>query len=278
MNRRRTSLTAVLCSLLLISGLLGSFSTSTIRLLGQTTESLTNSTGSSDEQAATGSQTSLAPRVTPELQGDIFMASRRYVEAINAYMLGPSNSAVIWNKMGVAYHHLFAFNEAKKNYQRALQLNPKYAEALNNLGSIYYEEKNYRRSERYYKKALKIAPDAAVTYCNLGTAYFAAQKYKLGSEAYQKALSIDPEIFDRDSLGKIEHQGPPGQRATLSYYLAKTYAQAGKTEKAIEYLRKAFDSGFNDRKKLMEDQEFSALRKTPEFQKLLKDENIHWQS
>lgn len=204
------------------------------------------------------------------------MANRKYVEAINAYQSAPPNSATLWNKLGVAYHHLFAFREAKRDYEQALRLNPKYAEALNNLGSICYEEKNYGRAEKLYKKALKITPDAAVTYSNLGTAYFAHKKYQQGTQAYQKALSLDPGIFERDSLGKIEHQGPPGQRATLSYYLAKTYAQAGMTDKALLYLRKAFDNGFNDRKKLMEDQEFSALRKTPEFRKLLQDENLNW--
>jgi len=277
MNRLRNLLTTVFCSWLSLMGPLCPFLS--IRTLGQTpTGQLVNSIRSTDETTSTRVQPPPTLQITQETQGDIFMANRRYVEAINAYMLSPSNSAVIWNKMGVAYHHLLAFQEAKKHYQRALKLNPKYSEALNNLGSVFYEEKAYGRAEKLYKKALKYSPNSAIAYSNLGTAYFADKKFREGSEAFQKALSIDPEIFERNSAARIEHQGPPGQRATVSYYLAKTYAQAGNNDKAIEYLRKAFACGFRDRKKLMEDQELAELRKTPQFQKLLIDENLHWQS
>lgn len=276
MNRLRNVLTTAICSWLSLIGPLGLFLPT--KTLGQTAGQLVSSVKPTEGIDSTKVQLPPKPQITQETQGDIFMANRRYLEAINAYMLAPSDSAVIWNKIGVAYHHLFAFQEAKKHYQRALKLNPKYPEALNNLGSVYYEEKNYRRAVKLYKKALKYSPDSAVTYSNLGTAYFADKKFREGAEAYQRAMSIDPEIFERNSLGKIEHQGPPGQRATVSYYLAKTYAQAGNNDKALEYLRKAFACGFRDRKKLMEDQEFSALRKTPQFQKLLNDQNLHWQS
>ena len=43
-------------------------------------------------------------------------------------------SAVIWNKIGIAYHQLLQLNLAKKNYEHALKLDPKYSEAINNLG------------------------------------------------------------------------------------------------------------------------------------------------
>jgi len=277
MNNKITRLATPLLGGLLMFGPTCPFSQ--VHAFGQVAKSFVN--GSSDvpeeRNPATASST-ITPHLTQETQGDILMATRRYVEAINCYRLAPDNSAVIMNKIGVAYHHMFSFAEAKKYYEKALKLNPKYSEALNNLGTIYYEEKNYGRSEKLYKRALKIAPHAAVTYSNLGTAYFAHKKYTQGAEAYQKAFSLDPQIFDRDSMGKIEHQGPPGQRATVSYYLAKTYAQAGNSEKALEYLRKAIDNGFNDRKKVMGDKEFSDLRKTPAFRKLLIDENLDWLS
>jgi tetratricopeptide (TPR) repeat protein len=276
MNRFRNTSAAIFCGwLFLLVSFCPFFLT---RSFGQTAQSFFSSLRSSDAQGSKFEASSTHQPVTPETQGDIHMANKRYVDAINAYQLGPSDSAVIWNKLGVAYHHLLAFNVAKKNYEKALKINPKYPEALNNLGSIYYEEKNYGRAEKLYNKSLKLKPDCAITYSNLGTAYFAHRKYQQGTAAYQKALSLDPLIFERDSLGKVEHQSPPGQKATVSYYLAKTYAQAGMKDKAIEYLRQAFANGFSDRKKLMEDEEFSALRKTPEFRKLLEEEKLNWLS
>jgi hypothetical protein len=40
-------------------------------------------------------------------------------------------------------------------------------------------------------------------------------------------------------------------------------------ERAIEYLRKALDAGFKDSKRLMQDQEFAAIRQTTEFEQLV---------
>jgi len=274
MKKKLTRLATVALGSLLIFGSPCLFSQD--QAFGQVAKSFIDKPDVPEERNTTTSSSAITPQLSQETQGDILMATRRYIEAINAYRLAPSNSAVVMNKIGVAYHHMFSFAEAKRNYEKALKLNPKYSEALNNLGTIYYEEKNYSRAEKLYKKSLKISPHAAVTYSNLGTAYFAHQKYRQGAEAYQRAFSLDPGIFDRDSLGKIEHQGPPGQRATISYYLAKTYAQAGNSEKALEYLRKAIDNGFNDRKKLMEEKEFSDLRKTAAFHKLMVDENLDW--
>ena len=44
---------------------------------------------------------------------------------------------------------------------------------------------------------------------------------------------------------------------------------------ALVYLRKAMDEGFKDRKRLIEDKDFAVLRTTPQFQKLLDQENLN---
>ena len=56
----------------------------------------------------------------------------------------------------------------------------------------------------------------------------------------------------------------------VNYELAKTYANAGMNDRALDYLRKALGEGFNDRKKLMNDPELASLRETPEFLQLLR--------
>src|SRR5579875_2383575 len=86
------------------------------------------------------------PQLTPELRGDIYMARKMYREAIDMYRRGPENSPVIANKIGIAFHQMLLLDLAKKNYERAIKLDPKYSEAINNLGTIYYAQKNYRRS------------------------------------------------------------------------------------------------------------------------------------
>ena len=98
------------------------------------------------------------------------MARKMYREAIDVYREGPANSALLHNKTGIAFHQMIALNLAKKEYEKAIKLNPKYAEAINNLGAIYYGQKSYRRAVRLYERALAITPRAASIHSNLGSA------------------------------------------------------------------------------------------------------------
>jgi tetratricopeptide (TPR) repeat protein len=207
--------------------------------------------------------------LSPEIEGDLLMVHHSYAAAIDAYQRQTQQSAVLANKIGVAYHHLFALDQARKYYQQALAINPRYAVALNNLAAVYHGQHEYKQAERTYKQALKYSPNAAITYCNLGTSYFADEKYKPGMEAYHKALELNPNIFDPHQLQIVQETSSRRQLVAVNYYLAKTYATAGKMEESLGYLRKALEAGFRDRKLLMKDKEFAVLRDTPEFHQLM---------
>jgi tetratricopeptide (TPR) repeat protein len=203
------------------------------------------------------------------MQGDLLVARQRYLDAIAAYRLVPEESAVLANKIGVAYHHMFDMSDARRYYERAIKLDPECAEAYNNLGATYHSEKNYRRAERLYRKAIKLDPKNAAFYNNLGTAYFFEKNVKKGTEAYRQAFALDPQVFERSGASKIEEGSSTKDMAAVNYTLAKTYAQAGMNDRALAYLSKAIGEGFNDRKKLMTDPELAAVRETPEFAHLL---------
>src|SRR5690242_4219193 len=99
--------------------------------------------------------------ITPEMRGDIMMARKMYREAIDYYKPGANTSAILANKTGIAYQQLLDLDNARKYYERAIKLNSKYAEAINNLGTVYYERKSYRRAVEQYKKALRVMPNSA---------------------------------------------------------------------------------------------------------------------
>jgi len=64
------------------------------------------------------------------------------------------------------------------------------------------------------------------------------------------------------------------ERARLDFCLAELFAQAGMQDRAIEFLRKAINEGFNDSKRLMQDPVFANLRKTAEFAQLMSAEKM----
>jgi tetratricopeptide (TPR) repeat protein len=209
-------------------------------------------------------------KLSPENRGDILMARKMYREAVDVFREGPDNSAVLHNKTGIAFHQMLNLPSAKKEYELALKLDPQYAEAVNNLGAVYYGQKSYRRAIRSYKKALQLSPKGASIYSNLGTAYFARKNYKEAAAAYQTALLLDPEVFEhRNSYGSLLQERSVNERAKFHYYLAKTYAKAGMNDRALQYIRKALEEGFTERKKFLEEAEFTGLRTMPEFQQLM---------
>jgi tetratricopeptide (TPR) repeat protein len=208
--------------------------------------------------------------LSPEMRGDIFMARKMYREAAETYMLGPQDSAVIWNKTGIAYHQQMLLDKARKHYEKALKINPKYSEAVNNLGTVYYAKKNYRRAISEYKKALQMAPNSASIHSNLGTGYFARKRYKEAADEYQIALSLDADVFEhRSSQGVLLQERSVLERAKFHYYLAKTYAKAGAADRALLYMRKCLEEGFKDKKKFTDEPEFALLKDLPEFKQLL---------
>ncbi|MFZ0275051.1 MAG: tetratricopeptide repeat protein [Acidobacteriaceae bacterium] len=213
--------------------------------------------------------------LTPEIRGDLAMAHQQYLQAIDDYSQVPTKTATLWNKLGMAYHHLFAMEEARRDYQRALQLRPQYPEALNNLGAVYYASKSYNKAIRYYRKALQLDPKSAPIYSNLGTAWFARGKVVRGIEAYRTAFALDPKVFESSSALLVNESLPAHDRAQQDYCLAKLFAASGKNEEAIEYLRKALDEGFTDRKKILEDQTLASVRATPEFAQLMTEQKVH---
>ncbi len=237
---------------------------------------------SSSQTATTSPQVPIAKRKTLELKqtpeevhADVLMARGEYAAAIAAYQQIDLKSAIVWNNIGMAYHHLFALEEARKAYQAALALNPRFAPAANNLAAVYYAQRDFGQSEHWYKRALKHTSESAVIYCNLGTNYFAEGKYKKGVKEYRKAFSLDQQVFTPSDAAMVQGASSREQRVAMNYFVAETFASAGQKEQALLYLRKAMDEGFKDRKRLIEDKDFASLLTTPEFQQLLDQENLN---
>jgi tetratricopeptide (TPR) repeat protein len=208
--------------------------------------------------------------ITPEIRADIMMARKMYREAIDMYKQAPQESAIVQNKIGIAYHQLVDMAAARRFYEKAAKLKPDYAEAVNNLGTVHYAQKNFRKAITYYKRALVSAPKSASIHSNLGTAYFARKNYQLALDEYQVAMQLDPDVFEhRGTSGVLLQERSVEERAKFHFYLAKSYAKAGNSDRALLYLRKALEEGFKEKKKVLEEPDFAFIREMPEFKQLL---------
>jgi tetratricopeptide (TPR) repeat protein len=211
--------------------------------------------------------------ITAETRGDIMMAYKRYRDAIDYYQPGAATSATLANKAGIAYQQLQDLSNARKYYEKAIKLNPKFAQAINNLGTVYFTQKSYRRSISMYRRAIRLDPKMAAFESNLGTALFARNDFKGAEVAYRQAVALDPEIFDtRGTTGTTIQDQSVENRAMQHYYMARVLALSGARERALQYIRKALEEGFKDKEKFLKEPEFAAFQDDPEFKLILAQE------
>ncbi len=214
----------------------------------------------------------IQPPPTPEALGDTLAVHQRYQEAIESYKKAPTNSAIVWNKMGIAYQMMFNLQEATRCYRESLKINPNNPNVLNNLGTVYDSLREYKAAVRMYHKALKIDPRSPLVLKNLGTDLLAQHRYEKGWAYYKEALAIDPEIFGAESGPKVQNPASVQQRGAMNYYMAKSCARAGLNARAIQYLRMALNEGFTNPQKIVADSEFASLRGVADFERLLTEE------
>ena len=236
------------------------------------------------QQATQNTAAALPPRpahAVPHLQptleqiGDAMMARRRYQEVIEAYKRIPNPSAEAWNRMGVSYQMLLDLKDALRCYRESLRLSPLNARTLNNLGSVYDSLGDHPKAERQYRQALTLDPTLAQAAMNLGTNLTIQHRYREGVEMYQRAAALDPDVLDSVEATVAVVPVHREQEAAVNYYKARSFARAGRTGRAVKYLRRAIDEGFANPEMIARDSSFDKLRESLAFNRLLADSQEH---
>jgi len=208
-----------------------------------------------------------------ETRADQLRVEKLYLDALDYYraaMKKDTNSARLWNKVGITELMMQRYGEARKSFERSVKADRKFADAYNNLGVVFYEMKKYGAAIKQYGKAIAIQDDAASFYSNLGAAHFAKREFEPAFAAYQHAVQLDPDVFERTSRGGVQAQLPsPEDRARYDYTVAKLYAKIGLSDRSLEYLKKAMEEGYKDFKNVYKDAEFAELRKDKRFAELV---------
>ena len=98
-------------------------------------------------------------------------------------------------------------DKAAAEYERALKVTPKYAEALNNLGNIRKDQKQYNEAIRCLELSIEIFPDNPNTYNNLGTVFAMKGNFNKAALYFTKAVRLQPSYIDaRQNLGQAYQQ------------------------------------------------------------------------
>ncbi|HET7214513.1 MAG TPA: tetratricopeptide repeat protein [Terriglobia bacterium] len=244
--------------------------------------------GAQDPQARKPQQTAdlqeaekPAANLSDEEWGDLYMVRKEYDKAIDEYAhaiklqeasaQNEKKLAVLWNKTGICYQQKMDYGHARESYRKAFRLDRAYAQPWNNMGSTYYLAGKPKKSIKFYRHAIKMAPEVASFHLNLGTAYFARKKYEQATREYRAAIQLDPEVLTRNP----ESQGTTVEtryaNAKFYFYMAKIFASVGEPDKAVRYLERAMEEGFNSQKRILEDPDIQKISKYPAFITLMKN-------
>ncbi len=113
-----------------------------------------------------------------------------------------SDNFIGHNNLGIALFKTGKVDEAMVHYQKALEINPDFAEAHNNLGNFLFQKGRVDEAMVHYQKALEINPDYAEAHYNLGNALLKTGNADEAIAHLQKALEINPDYADaHNNLG-----------------------------------------------------------------------------
>ena len=84
------------------------------------------------------------------------------------------------------------FENAKKNYLKAIDADPNYIEAYDNVAVIFRKLKDYDKAIEYYKKSIELYPDGAMAHQNLALVYSLLTNYEGAIEEYEILIKLNP--------------------------------------------------------------------------------------
>ncbi|PEU75287.1 hypothetical protein CN394_27545 [Bacillus anthracis] len=83
--------------------------------------------------------------------------------------------------------------EAIRDYTKAIELKPDYAQAHNNRGLVFESKGNQEEAIRDYTKAIELKPDYALAYYNRGIVFNSKGNQEEAIKDFTMAIGIEPQ-------------------------------------------------------------------------------------
>ena len=101
-----------------------------------------------------------------------------------------------WTNRGWALYNARQYNESIKAFNKAIEINPKLADAWNGKGAALNDQRKYNESAKAFSNATKLDPSIAGFWYSKGWALYNARQYNESINAFDKAIEINPKLAD----------------------------------------------------------------------------------
>jgi tetratricopeptide (TPR) repeat protein len=106
------------------------------------------------------------------------------------------NYAEAYSDRGVTYYYKNDSDQALADYNKAIELKPDFAIPYNNRGFFYYNKGEFERAIADFDKSIQLDPNVALTYVNRGGTYCTIGKYDLGAADAETAIRLKPDYAE----------------------------------------------------------------------------------
>jgi tetratricopeptide (TPR) repeat protein len=146
-------------------------------------------------------------------------------------------------------------DEAIKEYQLSIRLDPGYGEPYLQLGNLYYNLSKLEEAEIQYKKFIQLFPQVGLGYCVVGRLYTKWGKLEEAIKEFGSVLQLDPDNNDvhlnlevihrmRSQVEQAEEEFEKAKLAEadiarLYFKLAGIYEEIGDLANAVEQYQKS---------------------------------------
>ena len=104
------------------------------------------------------------------------------------------NVPMLYNILGVSQSSRGIFDKATANFEKAINLDPKFMDAHNNLGIAYKNCGKFKKSFAAFQNALKINPNYHLSNYGLGDLYTQFNEIDKAIDSFKKAIDSRPDF------------------------------------------------------------------------------------
>ncbi len=126
-------------------------------------------------------------------------AIREFQEAIR---LNPRSSDA-YRELAVAYEESGMWNEAEATHKKAIELWPAYWAGYNRLGFCDYQQGRYADAEKMFRRVVELTPDNTRGYSNLGALYHLMGRYREATRMLERSVQLEPNSDGYTNLGTL---------------------------------------------------------------------------
>jgi len=157
--------------------------------------------------------------------GIIYRESGQYEDAIKefqqALLVDPVNFGAL-QELAEVYENLGRLEKAEETYKQAIKLKPNYWHGYSRLGYFYYIYGRNDEAEKTYRRSIELMTENVLDYNNLIAVYYLLGQDDQAEAMFEKSIAIKPSSDAYSNMGTI-------------YFFQRRYADAlAMYEEAIE--------------------------------------------